>query len=123
MGFMEAMVSMMTICIVIGMYVSFASTSALSTVDNLADFDPKSVEITASDGIAIDPGSYLYMFILNKDLRGIRISVDVPYFIEGDTSLEIGETEGLKDQQRYFMLVSGKDGRNLPAIMEVEAFS
>jgi hypothetical protein len=122
MGFMEAMVSILTVTIVISMYLAFAATASATAYEPLSDFDPESLEFEITDSVQPILMTDLDTYIIDKDLRGLRITMAIPYFMEGTVVYQTGDEGGLEHQARYFMLLSAVGGRTLPTILEVEAF-
>ena len=122
MSFMEAMVSAITVVTVIGLYLAFVATTNVYVYDPLADFDSNSLEIDMSEGDCSISESYLYMFLLNKDLYGIEVSVRAPFFMESERMFLIGDSEGLVSERTYVRMASFDNGRSVPMILEVVAY-
>ncbi len=83
MGFMEAMVSMIAVSVVIGMYVALVATASAAAYSPLEDFDVDSLDADISDGVRVSE-SYLYMYLGSTDIRGLSVAVSIPYFDEDE---------------------------------------
>ncbi len=122
MGFMEAMVCTIAVCIVLNAFIAFSVTGSIPEDSPLGSFDAESVRIDFSDGIGIDD-EYLTAFMISEDLFGISASVTVPYFASDPTVVSVGESRGLLCRDSFILMIEYENGRHVPLIMEVSAYS
>jgi len=119
MGFMESMVSMMAVVIVIGLYLAFVTTSAITSYSPLEELDPESLVLDSQDGPAVS-SSYAYMFLMNKGLKGMEVSISVPWFSEAKEWC-FGDISDTGFSRSFLLLMGSDNGRTLPTIVEVRA--
>lgn len=120
MGFMESMVSMMAVIVVIGLYLVFVTTSVVTAYSPLEDLDPESLIIDSPGGPEISE-SYAYMFVMNEGLKGMTITLSVPWFFE-PKKMTIGVSSDAEYSQTFLSMTENPNGRMLPAMVEVRAF-
>lgn len=121
MGFMEAMVSMIAVSVVIGMYVALVATASAAAYSPLEDFDVDSLDADISDGVRVSE-SYLHMYLGSTDIRGLSVAVSIPFFDEDEGSFSVGDTDGDGFSKRYVRVLDYENGRSVPAVIEVAAF-
>jgi hypothetical protein len=121
MGFMEAIVSLMAVTIVIGLYLAFVATSAAAAYDPMERFDIDSLDVDISDGVSIDV-SYLYACIAANDIAGISVTVTVPGFLEDVAEFRVGNVAGLEHSRTFLRVLPFDNGRNIPVVVEVVSF-
>ena len=121
MGFMESMVSLMAVVIVIGLYVVFVASTAISANSPLEELDAELLIEETADGPRISD-SYAYMYVFNKGLKGMSITVSAPFFQYAEET-DIGEISGAEYCRTFLTLEGYANGRTLPTIVEVRAFA
>ena len=121
MGFMESMVSLMAVVIVIGLYVVFVASTAISANSPLEELDAELLIEETVDGPRISD-SYAYMFVFNKGLKGMSITVSAPFFQYAEET-DIGEISDAEYRRTFLTLEGYANGRTLPTIVEVRAFA
>jgi len=121
MGFMESMLSMMAVVIVIGLYLAFAASSSVGAYSPLDELDPGLLMEGSPEGPVISE-SYAYMFMFNKGLRGMTVSISSPHFSDTE-EVSIGEITGAEYDRRFLLLEGYGNGRTLPTILEVRVFA
>jgi len=122
MGFMEAMVCTVAVCIVLNAFIAFSAADSLPEDSALNGFDAESALLDCSDGIVIDD-EYLNRFMISGNLSGISVSVGIPYFAEELAVKTVGDLEGLLCRNSFVLMVEYDNGRHVPAIMEVSAYA
>ncbi len=122
MGFMEAMISLMAVIAVLGMYLAFLATSTAAAYDPLEGFDPDSLELDVSNGITVSE-SYLYGCLGSYDVLGIEVSVSIPYFSDQEQTFLVGSTSGFESTSRYVRVLPYENGRCVPVVIGVVAYS
>ena len=121
MGFMESMVSFMAVVIVLGLYLVFAASSSVTALSPLDELDADMLIESTAEGPRIS-GSYAYLYLFNKGLKGMSVTVSVPYFQDTD-GMTIGDVSGTEYSKRFLLLRGYDNGRTLPVILEVRAFA
>jgi len=121
MGFAEAIVSMMAVAAVIGLYLVFAATSSVVAYDPLEGFDADALEAYIADGIEVSE-SYMFMCLGTMDIRGMSVSVSIPHFDEKGCTFSVGSITDLPYSQTYIRVLDYDNGRKVPAVIEVIAY-
>jgi hypothetical protein len=121
MGFMEAMISLMTVIAVLGMYLAFLTTSTVAAYDPLEGFDPDSLEVDISDGTSISE-SYLYGCLGSYDVLGIQVTVTIPYFSDEEQSFLVGRSSEFESSSRYVKVLLYDNGRCVPVVIGVVTY-
>ncbi len=121
MGFMESMVSLMAVVIVVGLYVMFVASTTVSANSPLEELDAELLIEETADGPRISE-SYAYMYVFNKGLRGISVTMSAPFFQYGD-KITIGEESDAEYRKTFLILEGYGNGRTLPTLLEVRAFA
>jgi hypothetical protein len=121
MGFMEAMISLMAVIAVLGLYLAFLTTSTVAAYDPMEGFDPDSLNVDVSDGVKIDE-SYLYVCLGSYDVWGIGVTVSVPYFSEEGQSITVGRTSEITSTKNFVRVLQYENGRCVPVIIGVVAY-
>ncbi len=121
MGFMEAIISMIAVVSVLGIYFVFVASGSMLSADLTESFDPDSLHINAVDGINIDE-SYLFIYLAENDLEGVSVSIDIPFFTNDPFEFSIGERSALEYSNRYLTSIDYDNGRVLPAIIDLEVY-
>ena len=119
MGFMESMVSMMAVVIVIGLYLVFVATTAVTASSPLEELDPEAMVTESQDGPDISR-SYVYMFMMNKGLKGMEVSLTVPWYKDTEKA-SFGEFHEAQFAKKYILMTDLQNGRETPMILEVRA--
>lgn len=119
MGFMESMVSMMAVMIVIGLYLVFVSSTVVTAYSPLEELDPEAMVVDSQEGPAVSY-SYAYMFMMKKDLKGLEVSLTVPWYTDTEVSA-FGDLTEAVFEKRYVLMTDLSNGRVVPMILEVRA--
>jgi len=122
MGFMEAMVCTIAVCIVLNAFIAFSAADSIPEDSPLGSFDADSVHIDFTERIEVDD-EYLARFMISENLFGISISVTVPYFAEEPTIVSVGEQRGLLYRDSYILMADYDNGRHVPIVVEVSAYA
>ena len=122
MGFMEAMVSSISVMTVLCVYLVFVASNIGAFYDPLEDFDPRSIELETVDGITYSE-PYLYSYMEYKALKGILVDVSVLGFSEEPFSIGLGQDEGMEFTRDYVLILDYDNGRKVPVKVEVTAFA
>ena len=119
MGFMESMVSMIAVTIVIGLYLVFVTSTVVTASSPLEELDPEAMVEDSQEGPAVS-SSYAYMFMMKKDLKGLEVSLTVPWYTDTEKSA-FGELNEAVFEKRYVLMADLPNGRVAPMILEVRA--
>ena len=120
MGFNEAIVSMMAVCVVLGLYLLFVASSAVASYDPIEGFDPDALEIEIVDNISVSE-SYMFTCLGTMDIIGMTVNISVPHF-DRMSSFSVGSESNLEYSQSYLRVVDYDNGRNVPVFIEVIAY-
>ena len=119
MGFMESMVSMMAVMIVIGLYLVFVTSTVATASSPLEELDPEAMVVDSQEGPTVS-SSYAYTFMMKKDLKGLEVSLTVPWYKDTELSA-FGELTEAVFEKRYVLMADLSNGRVAPMILEVRA--
>ena len=120
-GFAEAMVAMMAVTVVISLYLVFAATTSIAAYDPMDGFDPDALDVRVDDGVRISE-SYMFTCLGTMDIRGIRVCVSIPYFVDEGSIFTVGSETDLPYSQTYMRVLGYDNGRQVPVIIEVVAY-
>jgi len=120
MGFNEAIVSMMSVCVIISIYLLFVASSAVASYDPMEGFDPDALEIGVVDDITVSE-SYMFTCLGTMDIIGITVNISVPHF-DRMSSFSVGSESNLEYSQSYMRMLDYDNGRIIPVYIEVIAY-
>ena len=121
MGFMEAMISLMAVIAVLGMYMAFLASSSIAAYDPLEDMDPGSLDVDISDGVKVSE-SYMYRCLGEFDIVGMQVTVTIPYFSNEEYSFMVGKVSDISSSKRFSEVLEYENGRHIPAVIEVVSY-
>ncbi len=121
MGFNEAIVSTIAVMFVLGLYLVFVASTAVSVFTPVEDFDVDALNVDVSDDWSLSE-SYLFEYLSITDIRGLSVEIHVPFFDETSCTFSMGmETESVYSQS-YVRVLEYENGRSVPVIIRVVAY-
>ena len=121
MGFNEAIVSTIAVMFVLGLYLVFVASTAVSVFTPVEDFDVDALNVDVSDDWSLSE-SYLFEYLSITDIRGLSVELSIPFFDEDIRTFTVGkETDSLYSQS-YVRVLEYENGRHVPVIVRVVAF-